>query len=72
MVSMPNIMGMNHSIILFIDCCWAPPVTGIIFCCSHMEPATKRGRTRVLSGRARFSHRNPSSKGTMRCINGQE
>ena len=73
MVSRPNIRGMNHSIIWFMDFCWGPPLTGIIFCCSHMEPPTRMGRaTWVGSRSARFSHRNWGSRGIMLWSNAWE
>lgn len=44
-VNTPNMMGIIHNIILFIDCCRGSPPPGImvIFCCTHMLPPTRMG-----------------------------
>lgn len=43
-VNRPNIMGIIHNIIRFIDC-WrgSPPCSMVIFCCTHMLPPTRMG-----------------------------
>ena len=56
----PNIAGIIHSIIRFVDA-WRSSAVGIvvIFCMTHMETPTRTGITNgVGSGRARSIHRN--------------
>ena len=41
----PIIMGMNHrSILLVCSCCGLVALDVLIFCMSHVEPATTRAR----------------------------
>ena len=59
-----NISGISHSIILLCACCLGSAVDTIdIFCCIHMVAPTRIGSIRILSGIARFNHRNLSLKG---------
>ena len=62
----PNITGIIHSIILFVDS-WVSLVAGmvVIFCISHIDAPTRMGRTMGDgSGSAKFSQRNLLSRGT--------
>lgn len=57
--------GIIQSIILFIDACLGSvdPLV-IIFCCTHIEPPTRMGRSTLEgSGSERSSHRKPSFNG---------
>jgi len=57
--------GIIHSIILFIDACFGSvdPLV-IIFCCTHIEPPTRMGRSTLEgSGSERSSHRKPLFSG---------
>ena len=56
-VKKPNIRGINQSIILLVDACWAV-IDGmvVIFCISHIEAPTSTG-SRILKG-AGFSLEN--------------
>ena len=65
-VNRPNIIGIIHNIILFIDCCLgSPPDIMVIFCCTHMLPPTRMGNTTFNgSGWPRFIHRKFSFRGT--------
>lgn len=68
-VKKPNINGMSHSIIRFVDCCWADvPAMGVIFCMTNIEPPTRIGRSigmgLSLENFARSIHRNVPSSGT--------
>ena len=58
-VKNPNMAGIIHSIILFVDA-WRSSAVGIvvIFCMTHIETPTRTGMTNgVGSGRARSIHR---------------
>jgi len=61
----PNIIGIIHNIIFWLDCCLGS-VDGIvvIFCCTQVEAATSKGITILEgSGSARSNHRNLSLRG---------
>jgi len=61
-----NNSGISHSIILPCACCLGSAVGVIvIFCCTHMAAPTRIGSISILSGTARFNHRNLSLKGTI-------
>jgi len=47
----PNISGIIHNIILFVDACLSS-IAGIvvIFCMNHIETPTKMGRTEGIGG----------------------
>ena len=66
-----NISGIIHSIILLCACCLGSVVVGIdIFCCSHIEPATRIARN--VSGVAKLNHRNLFPRGSIEYTIGQE
>ena len=70
-VKNPNIMGIIHSIILFVDsCCGVVAGVVVIFCITHMDPPTNTAMkyvARDLSARARSRPMNWLSKGTTWC-----
>jgi len=60
----PNISGIIHSIILFVEACLSS-IAGIvvIFCINHIDTPTIIGKTGVESLAAKSNHRNPLSIG---------
>ncbi len=63
-VKKPNKRGIIHSIMLFIDCCFGSDVGMVdIFCCTHIEAATRMAIIKYLSGCPRSSQRNFAFKG---------
>ena len=58
-VKKPNIIGIIHSIILFVDACRSS-IAGmvVIFCINHIDNPTRIGIIGE-SGSARFIHKNP-------------
>ena len=58
-VKKPNIAGIIHSIIRFVDACRSSAVgIVVIFCMTHIDTPTRIGMTNgVGSGRARSIHR---------------
>lgn len=59
----PNITGIIHSSIRFVDSCWAEPDgMVVIFCMTYMETPTRIGKTRgrglFCAVSARFRPRN--------------
>jgi hypothetical protein len=72
-VKNPNITGIIHCIIVFMDAClgsWGALVI-IILCCTHMDTPTSTGiRNLVGSGSARSIHRKPLFRGTASCTAG--
>jgi YidC/Oxa1 family membrane protein insertase len=67
----PNIKGIIHNIIRFVDACLSS-MAGIvvIFCMNHMETPTKTGKTQYLSGTARSNQRKLLSSGITSSIIG--
>lgn len=68
-VKNPNMMGIIHSIIRFVDACCAEAAgMDVIFCIRNMEPPTRIGRTGDagfwMEYLARSSQRNVPSRGT--------
>ncbi len=60
----PNIAGMVHCIMLFMDSCFGSVVgIVIIFCCTHIEPAVKMAMTGKGSGVPRCNQRNSCPRG---------
>lgn len=58
MVKNPNISGIIHSIIRFVDCCRGSAVgIVVIFWSTHIDTPTRTGSTGVGSRPARSSHR---------------
>ena len=63
-VKKPNMSGIIHSIILFMDCCFGSDVGMVdIFCCIHIDRATRMAIMKYLSGCPRSSQRNFAFKG---------
>ena len=70
-VKNPNIKGIIHSIIRFVDACLgSADGMVVIFCMRNMEPPTRTGRRGVPSGSARSSHRKALSSGMTWCTRG--
>ena len=71
MVKKPNIIGIIHSIMRFVDA-WRGSADGsvVVFCISHMDTPTSTGITGSESGCARSSHRNALFMGITSCTPG--
>jgi len=66
-------MGIIQSIIWLWDCCCGSVLcTVVIFCCTHIEAPTRRGKIINLSGEDRSSQRNRLSRGTREKPSDQE
>ncbi len=66
-VKKPNIRGIIHNIMRLVEACRSS-IAGIvvIFCCAHVEAATKMGMIKGEgSGLARSSHKKSLSRGTV-------
>ena len=68
-VKYPNMRGIIHSIIRFVDSCWAVAAgMVVIFCIIHMEPPTKIGSKKgtglLAENLARSIQRKELSRGT--------
>ena len=60
----PNMTGIIHSMMAFVDCCWDVAAGAmVIFWTTHMEPPTRTGSNGVGSGSVRSSHRKWASRG---------
>ena len=70
-VKNPNISGIIHNIMRLVDACLGSAAGMVlIFCMANMDPPTRMGRMGVLSGSARFSHKNELSRGITSCTRG--